>query len=433
MVLACSTRRTPCPCPTGPPPRVRAAPAPMSARTRPVPPDGAASSRRAAVVRDPGRHSAHRRRLSGVRRRRPPRSSRGLGRRAAVAAGRPAPAEPRSRSTAAATAAASGCRSTARAVGPSPARTRPSSGPLLRRPRRSGHGTRSGPSGSSSSSRFKTQRPRAAAAVQVGVDRGRSTGSPGVVPGRRPAPRGHEDDHRRFPGLVVPQAPTGALTPRHIPSRRAASASGPGRRPASPGSKFLEAGRLTPLPRRDPAAFDEVGDRCDQRRHRLDPLPPRGRPGRDAASDSPVEALRARAIAARATPGHRIHARRQGQWDLYDDSRTQVYRGSLGEQKATTAAIAATTGVVVRSGTAIANTLFHSTGGGATEDNENVFTSATGKIVAGPVSIFGAQPAHPTGQRSTTAHRARPGRRPATATPSCRRSSAPTPGRMSAR
>ena len=44
--------------------------------------------------------------------------------------------------------------------------------------------------------------------------------------------------------------------------------------------------------------------------------------------------------------------------------------------------IAATAGVVVRSGSAIANTLFHSTGGGATEDNENVFTSATGKIVA---------------------------------------------------
>ena len=67
---------------------------------------------------------------------------------------------------------------------------------------------------------------------------------------------------------------------------------------------------------------------------------------------------------------------------------TQVYRGSLGEQKATTAAIAATAGVVVRSGSAIANTLFHSTGGGATEDNENVFTSATGKIVAGPVSYL---------------------------------------------
>ena len=101
----------------------------------------------------------------------------------------------------------------------------------------------------------------------------------------------------------------------------------------------------------------------------------------------PVEALRAQAIAARSYAGHRIHAR-TGQWDLYDDSRTQVYRGSLGEQKASTAAIAATAGVVVRSGSAIANTLFHSTGGGATEDNENVFTSATGKIVAGPVSYL---------------------------------------------
>ena len=33
---------------------------------------------------------------------------------------------------------------------------------------------------------------------------------------------------------------------------------------------------------------------------------------------------------------------------------------------------------MLKSGSAIANTLFHSTGGGATENNENVFVSATG-------------------------------------------------------
>jgi len=70
---------------------------------------------------------------------------------------------------------------------------------------------------------------------------------------------------------------------------------------------------------------------------------------------------------------------------MYDDSRTQVYRGSLGERTATNAAIADTAGTVLRSGTSIANTLFFSTGGGATEDNENVFTTSSGKIVAGPV------------------------------------------------
>jgi SpoIID/LytB domain protein len=101
----------------------------------------------------------------------------------------------------------------------------------------------------------------------------------------------------------------------------------------------------------------------------------------------PVEALRAQAIAARSYAAHRLHPK-TGQWDLYDDGRTQAYRGSLAEKATTNAAIADTAGQVLRSGTRIANTLFHSTGGGATEDNENVFTTSTGKIVAGPVSYL---------------------------------------------
>jgi stage II sporulation protein D len=98
----------------------------------------------------------------------------------------------------------------------------------------------------------------------------------------------------------------------------------------------------------------------------------------------PVEALRAQAIAARSYAAHRLHPR-TGFYDLYDDSRSQGYRGSLGERAATTAVVTDTAGQVLRSGTAFANTLFHSTGGGATEDNENVFTAATGRIVAGAV------------------------------------------------
>ena len=101
----------------------------------------------------------------------------------------------------------------------------------------------------------------------------------------------------------------------------------------------------------------------------------------------PVEALRAQAIAARSYAGHRLHPK-TGFWDVYDDGRSQAYRGSLAERPASTAAISATAGQVLRSGTSIANTLFHSTGGGATEDNENVFTKPTGEIVAGPVSYL---------------------------------------------
>ena len=48
----------------------------------------------------------------------------------------------------------------------------------------------------------------------------------------------------------------------------------------------------------------------------------------------------------------------------------------------------ATAGLVLRSGGSIANTMFHSAGGGATEHNENVYVSATGAKVAGPVSYL---------------------------------------------
>ena len=97
-----------------------------------------------------------------------------------------------------------------------------------------------------------------------------------------------------------------------------------------------------------------------------------------------TEALRAQSIAARSYAARRL---RPGvsYYDVTDDTSSQVYLGVLGEKPATTAAIDATAGVVLRSGSAIANALFHSTGGGATEHNENVFVSATGAKVAGPV------------------------------------------------
>jgi stage II sporulation protein D len=105
----------------------------------------------------------------------------------------------------------------------------------------------------------------------------------------------------------------------------------------------------------------------------------------------PVEALRAQAIAARSYAARRL---RPGvsYFDVPDDSSSQVYRGVLGEKAATTAAVADTAGVVLKSGSSIANTLFHSTGGGATEHNENVYVSATGAKVAAPVSYLRGSP-----------------------------------------
>lgn len=104
-------------------------------------------------------------------------------------------------------------------------------------------------------------------------------------------------------------------------------------------------------------------------------------------SSWPAEALKAQSIAARSYAARRL---RPGvsYFDVDDDSTSQVYLGILGEKATTTAAIRATAGVVLMSGSTIANTLFHSTGGGATEHNENVFVSATGAKVASPVSYL---------------------------------------------
>lgn len=105
----------------------------------------------------------------------------------------------------------------------------------------------------------------------------------------------------------------------------------------------------------------------------------------------PAEALRAQSIAARSYAARRL---RPGvsYFDVPDDASSQVYLGLKGERSGTTAAVTGTAGVVLRSGTAIANAMFHSTGGGSTEHNENVYVSSTGAIVAGPVSYLRGGP-----------------------------------------
>ena len=101
----------------------------------------------------------------------------------------------------------------------------------------------------------------------------------------------------------------------------------------------------------------------------------------------PAAALRAQAIAARSYAY--VHRRSSSyNFDVYDDARSQVYLGSLYEKTATNVAVADTAGVVVKYGTAVANTLFHSTAGGWTEHNENVFVSSSGAKLASPVAYL---------------------------------------------
>lgn len=105
----------------------------------------------------------------------------------------------------------------------------------------------------------------------------------------------------------------------------------------------------------------------------------------------PAAALEAQAVAARSYAARRL---RPGvsYFDVPDDSSSQIYRGVLAEKPTTTNAVAATAGTVLMSGSSIINALFHSTGGGATESNENVYTSATGKRIARPLSYLRGAP-----------------------------------------
>ncbi|HET7030014.1 MAG TPA: SpoIID/LytB domain-containing protein [Candidatus Limnocylindrales bacterium] len=101
-------------------------------------------------------------------------------------------------------------------------------------------------------------------------------------------------------------------------------------------------------------------------------------------SSWPVEALKAQAVAARSYAVSHLHPT-YGSWDVYDDTRSQVYRGRKAETTTGRAAVAGTAGQVLTSGSTVISALFHSADGGATENNENVYTSSTGAIVAGPM------------------------------------------------
>jgi len=104
-------------------------------------------------------------------------------------------------------------------------------------------------------------------------------------------------------------------------------------------------------------------------------------------SSWPVEALRAQAIAARSYAVRRLHPT-TGSFDLYDDTRSQVYRGLEAEKATTDAIIAAAPGAILLSGGSVVNAFFHSTGGGATENNEYAFVGSTGAVGTSKLSYL---------------------------------------------
>jgi stage II sporulation protein D len=85
----------------------------------------------------------------------------------------------------------------------------------------------------------------------------------------------------------------------------------------------------------------------------------------------PAEALKAQAVVARS---YALRGRRPGSpYDVFADTRSQVYRGELAETDATNAAVRGTRAAVVTVGSEIAQTFFFSTSGGRTAGNEEIF------------------------------------------------------------
>lgn len=101
----------------------------------------------------------------------------------------------------------------------------------------------------------------------------------------------------------------------------------------------------------------------------------------------PAEALKAQAIAARSYAARRLHPT-WGTFDLYDDSRTQVYLGVRTEKASSTAAVTETAGQVLTAGGSIANTIYNPVAGGASESNQYAYMAPSGALIAAPVAYL---------------------------------------------
>ncbi len=101
----------------------------------------------------------------------------------------------------------------------------------------------------------------------------------------------------------------------------------------------------------------------------------RGVVSAEMPSSWPLAALEAQAIASRtyALTDDQGGAR----FDVYADTRSQMYRGVSAETAATNAAVAATTGQIVMYGGKPAITYYFASSGGMTENNENSFLGST--------------------------------------------------------
>ncbi len=106
------------------------------------------------------------------------------------------------------------------------------------------------------------------------------------------------------------------------------------------------------------------------------------------------EALKAQAVAARS---YALATRKTGAFDLYPDTRSQVYLGLDHEKPSTNAAIDATAGKVVLFEGQVAKTFFFSTSGGRTASAEDVWGEPVPYLVSVPDPYDSISPYHDWG------------------------------------
>ena len=111
------------------------------------------------------------------------------------------------------------------------------------------------------------------------------------------------------------------------------------------------------------------------------------------------EALKAQAVAARS---YALATRRAGAFDLYPDTRSQVYLGLDHEKPSTNAAVDATAGKVVLYEGQVAKTYFFSTSGGRTASAEDVWGEPIPYLVSVPDPYDNISPYHNWGPFSFT-------------------------------
>ena len=115
----------------------------------------------------------------------------------------------------------------------------------------------------------------------------------------------------------------------------------------------------------------------------------------------PAEALRAQAVAARS---YGLATRIAGNgYDLYDDTRSQVYGGMRVETQATDNAIDATRREVITAGDRVAEAFFFSTSGGQTENSEFVYMEPRSYLKSVNDPFDGISPFHRWQVRFTNA------------------------------